>query len=112
MLTSFILLLTVIAFGGLVYSIRVRTQKGPVILGGQEVCPHSVYAFLIVLLQIPPSLLYTIALIICVPLFALADTSQVVYWIFGSSALVIFAHAIMYQSEEVPGQDFEVVTVA
>ncbi|KAI6222021.1 Prenylated Rab acceptor protein 1 isoform X2 [Aphelenchoides besseyi] len=90
-LTSFVLLLTVIALGGLFYSIRQRTSKGPVV---------------------PASLLYTLALVICIPLFAIADVGQVVYWVFGSSVLVIFLHSVLYDGEELPGQEFEVVTVA
>jgi len=96
-LTSFIMLLTLIALGGLIYTIRQRTLKGPVIVGNQE---------------LPPSLLYTLAIMVCIPLFALADVGQVMYWVIGSSILVIFLHAALYESEEVPGAEFEVVTVA
>lgn len=36
-LTSFVMLLALIALGGLIYTIRQRTLKGPVVLGGHEV---------------------------------------------------------------------------
>ncbi|CAD5208814.1 unnamed protein product [Bursaphelenchus xylophilus] len=95
-LTSFVMLLALIALGGLIYTIRQRTLKGPVVLGGHE---------------IPPSLLYTLAIIVCIPLFAMADVGNVMYWVVGSSIFLIFLHATLYESEEVPGSEFEVVTV-
>ncbi|KAH7726768.1 prenylated Rab acceptor [Aphelenchoides avenae] len=95
-LTSFLMLLTLIALGGLFYTIRQRTAKGPVVFGGHE---------------IPPSLMYTAAIMICIPFFALADVGAVMYWVIGSSIFVILAHATLYASEEVPGSEFEVVTV-
>ncbi|CAD5206149.1 unnamed protein product [Bursaphelenchus okinawaensis] len=95
-LTSFVMLLALIAMGGLIYTIRQRTLKGPVILGGHE---------------FPPSLLYTLAIIVCIPLFAMADVGNVMYWVIGSSIFLIFLHATLYESEEVPGSEFEVITV-
>lgn len=95
-LTSFVMLLTLIAMCGLFYTIRQRLQKGPIVLGGQE---------------LPPSLLYTLAIMLCIPLFALADVGQVMYWVLGTGVFLIVLHAALYECEEKPGADFEVVTV-
>lgn len=95
-LTSFLMLLTLIVLGGLIYTIYTRTQKGPVVFAGQE---------------IPPSLLYTGALMLCFPMFYLADVGEVMYWVIGSSMFLVLAHATFYCSEEVPGSEFEVVNV-
>jgi membrane protein CcdC involved in cytochrome C biogenesis len=91
------LLLALIALAGLMYSIRQKTLKGPVIIGGSEV---------------PPGLLYTFALIIVIPLFYLADASGIIGWILGSSAFLVILHSTLYKSEEVPESEFEVVTIA
>ncbi|KAI1712619.1 PRA1 family protein [Ditylenchus destructor] len=40
-LTSFLMLLTLIVLGGLIYTIYNRTQKGPVVLAGQEVLEND-----------------------------------------------------------------------
>jgi hypothetical protein len=95
--TSFVLLLALIALAGLCYSIRQRTLRGPVIIAGNE---------------LPPSLLYSLAIIVVIPLFYLADTSGVIGWVAGTSVFMIFLHAVLYGSEEVPGSEFEVVTIA
>lgn len=95
-LTSFVMLLALVALGGLIYTVRQRTLKGPVVLGGHE---------------LPPSLLYTLAVIVCIPLFAMADVGNVMYWVVAVSILFIILHAVFYESEEVPGSEFEVVTV-
>jgi membrane protein CcdC involved in cytochrome C biogenesis len=89
--------LALIALAGLFYTIRQKTLKGPVVVAGNE---------------LPPSLLYSLALIVVIPLFYLADTSGVIGWVFGSSLFLVFLHAILYASEPVPGEEFEVVTVA
>jgi hypothetical protein len=68
-------------------------------------------------LKVPPSLLYTIALMICIPLFALSNAGQVIYWVIGrqnisrqsvslnqnlaAGIFVMFAHSFFYASEEV-----------
>ncbi|KAI6182074.1 PRA1 family protein [Aphelenchoides bicaudatus] len=96
-ITSIVLLLSLLALGGLCYSIRQRTLRGPVVIGGQE---------------LPPLLLYTVALIITIPLFFLADASGVIGWVIGTSIFLIILHAALYSSEPVPGEEFEVVTVA
>jgi len=95
-LTSFLMLLTLVVLGGLIYTIYTRTQKGPVVISGYE---------------IPPSLLYTLALMVCFPMFVLADVGEVMYWVIGSSFFLILAHSTFYCSEEVPGSEFEVVNV-
>lgn len=61
--------------------------------------------------QVPPSLLYTFALMVCIPLFYLANAGSVMYWVIGTGLFLMLAHAIFYASEEIPGQEFEVVTV-
>lgn len=61
--------------------------------------------------QLPPSLLYSLAVIVCIPLFAMADVGNVMYWVVAVSILLIVLHAVFYESEEVPGSEFEVVTV-
>jgi hypothetical protein len=61
--------LALIALAGLFYTIRQRTLKGPVIIAGNE---------------LPPSLLYSLAIILVVPLFYLADTSGVIGWVAGN----------------------------
>uniref|UniRef100_A0A914CRC1 PRA1 family protein n=1 Tax=Acrobeloides nanus TaxID=290746 RepID=A0A914CRC1_9BILA len=91
------MLLALIALGGLIYSIRQLTNKGPILLGGHE---------------IPPSLLYTSAIIISIPLFYLAGASDAMWWVLGASFFVIFIHALLYANEEVPGAEFEAVTVS
>uniref|UniRef100_A0A915EM01 PRA1 family protein n=1 Tax=Ditylenchus dipsaci TaxID=166011 RepID=A0A915EM01_9BILA len=95
-LDLFLMLLTLVVLCGLLYTVYTRTQKGPVIVSGYE---------------IPPSLLYTLALMICFPMFALADVGEVMYWVIGSSFFLILAHSTFYCSEEVPGAEFEVVNV-
>jgi len=95
-LTSILMLVTLLVLGGLFYTIYQRTQKGPVVISGFE---------------LPPSLLYTLALLVCFPLFAFADVGGVMYWVIGSSIFLILAHAFFYSSEEVPGAEFEVGTV-
>jgi hypothetical protein len=95
-LTSLLMLLTLVALAGLCYTIYQRTQKGPIFFGSYEV---------------PPSLLYTIALMVCIPLFYLANAGSVMYWVIGTGLFLMLAHAIFYASEEIPGQEFEVVTV-
>jgi len=96
-LTSILMLLTLLVLAGLFYTIYQRTQKGPVIVAGGY--------------ELPPSLLYTLALAACFPLFAWADVGGTMYWVMGSSVFLILAHATFYASEEIPGQEFEVVTV-
>jgi len=96
-LTSLLMLLTLIVLGGLFYTIYNRTQRGPVIVA-------SGY-------EIPPSLLYTMALAVCFPMFYFADVGGTMYWVMGSSVFLILAHSVFYSSEEVPGAEFEVVTV-
>ncbi|CAK5084537.1 unnamed protein product [Meloidogyne enterolobii] len=95
-LTSLLMLLTLVALAGLCYTIYQRTQKGPIFFGSYEV---------------PPSLLYTFALMVCIPLFYLANAGSVMYWVIGTGLFLMLAHAIFYASEEIPGQEFEVVTV-
>jgi len=95
--TSFVLLLALIALAGLFYSIRQKTLRGPVIIAGNE---------------LPPSLLYTLAIIVVIPLFYLADTSGIIGWISGTSLFLIVLHSVLYVSEEVPGSEFEVVTIS
>jgi len=96
-LTSLLMLLTLIILGGLFYTIYQRTQRGPVIVA-------SGY-------EIPPSLLYTMALAVCFPMFYFADVGGTMYWVIGSSIFLVLAHSVFYSSEEVPGAEFEVVTV-
>jgi membrane protein CcdC involved in cytochrome C biogenesis len=67
-LTSFILLLALIALAGLFYTIRQKTLKGPVVIAGNE---------------LPPSLLYSLAIIVCVPLFYLSGATGIIGWIIG-----------------------------
>lgn len=93
--TSFLMLLTMLVLAGLCYSIYQKTQKGPIVIAGQE---------------IPPSLLYTLALMICIPLFALSNAGQVIYWVIGAGFFIVLAHATFYSSEEVPGAEFEAAT--
>lgn len=71
---------------------------------------HSSHDYLF-LLQIPPSLLYTLALMVCIPLFYLANAGSLMYWVIGTGLFLVLAHSAFYASEEVPGQEFEVVTV-
>ena len=48
---------------------------------------------------------------VCIPLFYLANAGSVMYWVIGTGLFLMLAHAIFYASEEIPGQEFEVVTV-
>jgi hypothetical protein len=59
---------TLAAIGGLLYTIRVRTLKGPVRLGGKEV---------------PPIVLYAGCVLLAIPLLHLADAGAVIYWVIG-----------------------------
>ncbi|KAL3120561.1 hypothetical protein niasHT_007853 [Heterodera trifolii] len=96
-LTSLLMLLSLIVLGGLLYSVYQFTQKGPVIVGAYEV---------------PPSLLYSVALMLSIPLFWLADAGSVMYWVLGFGLFLMLSHSTFYASEEVPGSEFEVVTAA
>jgi membrane protein CcdC involved in cytochrome C biogenesis len=86
------LLLALIALAGLMYSIRQKTLKGPVVIGGSEV---------------PPVLLYTFALIAFIPLFYLAGASSIIGWILGSSAFLVILHSTLYKSEDESGSMLE-----
>jgi len=94
-LTSFVLLVTLAAIGGLIYFIRKRTLQGPIKLGDKE---------------IPPIVLYIGAVLLAIPLLHLADAGNVIYWVIGSSVFCILLHASFYGSEEIPGELFEVQT--
>jgi Na+/citrate or Na+/malate symporter len=96
-LTSFTLSLSLVALACLFYKIRQKTLEGPVVLAGHEV---------------PNSLLYSLAIIICIPLFYWAGASQTIGWIMGSSIFLIFLHSALYVSEEQPEAELEAVTIA
>uniref|UniRef100_A0A914D149 Metallo-beta-lactamase domain-containing protein n=1 Tax=Acrobeloides nanus TaxID=290746 RepID=A0A914D149_9BILA len=90
--TEYLLLLIAIALGGMFYTIYKQNKKGPLLIYGYEV---------------PPSLLYSISIIISIPLFYLAEASHVLFLVFGTSLFVIFLHAFLYRNEEIPGAEFE-----
>jgi hypothetical protein len=79
------LILALIACIGLIYSIRQKIFKGPVIIGGSE---------------IPPGLLYSFALVILIPLFYLADFFGTIGWAIRMSAFLIFTHSSLFIFEE------------
>lgn len=86
-----------IALAGLFYTIRQKTLKGPVVIAGQEV---------------PPAFMYSLAIIVVSPLLYLGDTSGVIGWVFGTSVFMIFLHAILYISEEIPGAGISIIVKA
>lgn len=82
-LTSLLMLLTLLVLGGLLYSVYQFTKRGPMLVGAYEVVIRLHPEHFPALLQIPPSLLYTLALMLSIPFFWLADAGSVMYWVLG-----------------------------